>query len=63
MSEAEQLVGVSGEKYLGDGVYYEIDEWGNVLLSTQRGDSRHYIMLEPAMMARLFAAMKGRVPA
>ncbi len=43
--------GVNERHYLGDGLYAERDQWGAIILSTERPEGRHYVVLEPDVLA------------
>lgn len=51
------------KEYIGDGVYAEVDEFGNVVLTTEDGISIHNrIVLEGPVLAALFAWLKRTAP-
>lgn len=39
------------ETYLGDGLYASIDRCGDVTLRAPRGNSDHFVVLEPNVLA------------
>jgi hypothetical protein len=49
---AEAGGGVSARSYLGDGVYIELEP-GEVVLSTERIDGRHWLSLGPTELMQL----------